>query len=105
MEPRSMFIRTGRNDSSGSTVLKTRKKSSPMSGTSTPLPSTSTTPPPLKTHHALHLEEWGWRVALAKVDDYVSLEVRTPVGKGYSLTVDEDGNVTELIQGNYLRVV
>jgi hypothetical protein len=76
-----------------------------MSGISTPLPSTSTTPPPPLKTHALRLEEWGWRVALQKTEDNVSLEVRTPGGKGYSLTVDEDGNVIEFIQGNYTRIV
>jgi len=63
-----------------------------------------TPPPPPKTH-VLRLEEWGWRVALAKSEDNVSLEIRTPGGKGYSLLVDAAGNVTEIIQGNYTRVV
>jgi len=101
-----MSRRTGRNGSSGCTELKTPNVSLPMSGTSTTPPSTSTTPPtPVKETHALRLEEWGWIVNLRKTDEEVSLEVVTAGKNGYSLTVDDEGNVTELIQGNYVRIV
>jgi hypothetical protein len=106
MVRKNMFRRTGRNVYSGCTELKTPNESLPMSGTSIPPPSTSTTPPTKPTTtHALRLEEWGWKVALRKTDGKVALEVETPGASGYSLTVDEDGNVTELIQGNYVRIV
>jgi hypothetical protein len=63
------------------------------------------TTPPTKTTRTLRLEEWGWRVALSKTEENVSLEVSTASGNGYSLSVDDDGNVTEFIYGNYVRVV
>ena len=34
-----------------------------------------------------------------------SVAIHTPNGKGYSLEIDVDGNVTEYISGNYVRVV
>lgn len=53
----------------------------------------------------LHIRDYGWNVELKKTGDTVILEVSTPTKKGYSFTVDEGGNVTEYISGDYVRVV
>lgn len=60
----------------------------------------------LKTEERiLHIRNWGWNVALRKTGEAVSLEVSTSKQKGYSFTVDDNGNVTESISGDYVRVV
>lgn len=53
----------------------------------------------------LHLRKWGWDVALKKHGESVSLQVSTSQKKGYSFEIDDAGNVTEYISGDYVRVV
>jgi hypothetical protein len=60
---------------------------------------------PKKESHVLAFQEWGWQVRLCKKGTAVSLVVSTPHERGYSLEVDEEGNVIEHISGNYLRIV
>ena len=55
--------------------------------------------------HLLTFQQWGWQVRLCKKGTAVSLVISTPSKRGYSLEVDEEGNVVEHISGNYLRVV
>ena len=55
--------------------------------------------------HILAFQQWGWHIRLCKKGAAVSLVVSTPGERGYSLEVDEKGNVVEHISGNYLRIV
>ena len=55
--------------------------------------------------YALDFQQWGWRIRLCKKGTATALLVSTPSERGYSLEVDEAGNVVEHISGNYLRVV
>lgn len=55
--------------------------------------------------HLLEFKEWGWHVQLRKKGAATSVVISTPSRRGYSLEVDEEGNVIEYISGNYTRVV
>jgi len=60
---------------------------------------------PLPGSHILAFQQWGWRIRLCKKGAATSLVISTPSERGYSLEVDEAGNVVEHISGNYLRIV
>jgi hypothetical protein len=53
----------------------------------------------------LSISEWGWLVQLRRTDESTCIEITTPLKAGYSLTVDEQGNVVECISGNFIRIV
>jgi hypothetical protein len=55
--------------------------------------------------HVLHFQEWGWHVQLCKVGTATSIIINTPSKRGYSLQVDEGGNVIEHVSGDYTRIV
>ena len=53
----------------------------------------------------LSVNELGWSIQIKQTAEGTSVEIVTPLQKGYSLSIDEQGNVTEHISGNYTRVV
>jgi hypothetical protein len=55
--------------------------------------------------HILAFQQWGWHVQLAKKGTATSIIISTPSKRGYSLQVDEEGNVIEHISGDYTRIV
>src|ERR1700751_1441514 len=55
--------------------------------------------------HILGFEQWGWHVQLCKKGAATSIIISTPSKRGYSLQVDEEGNVIEHISGDYTRIV
>lgn len=59
-----------------------------------------------KEIHILTAGEWGWKVVLVRQKDgTVVCQLTTPSQKGFTRTVAEDGTVTDIIQGNYQRIV
>jgi hypothetical protein len=53
----------------------------------------------------LQVNKLGWLIQVQQGLNCTYVDITTPLKKGYSISIDEEGNVTEYIQGNYTRVV